>query len=99
MGFHTHLPRGQTGSNKRNQSAGYHAGYYVGDVNVKDIFSLDGKVTVVVGGAGGIGQAIATGLAFYGAQVVIASRKQESLERAVSEIKGSVQKKGVLVYR
>ena len=59
---------------------------------MEDLFSLNGKVAVVVGGAGGIGQAIATGLAFYGAKVVIASRKQESLERAVSEIKADIQK-------
>jgi gluconate 5-dehydrogenase len=59
---------------------------------MKDLFALNDKVAVVVGGAGGIGQAIATGLAFYGARVIIASRKQESLERAVSEIKEAVQK-------
>jgi gluconate 5-dehydrogenase len=51
------------------------------------LFDLTGKGAVVVGGAGGIGQAIAQGLAEAGARVIISSRKVDSLERAVSEIK------------
>jgi gluconate 5-dehydrogenase len=51
------------------------------------LFSLDGKNAVVIGGAGGIGQAIAQGLAEAGAKVAIASRSVESLERAATEIK------------
>jgi gluconate 5-dehydrogenase len=54
-----------------------------------DLFSLTGKHAVVVGGAGGIGQAIAQGLAEAGASVVISSRKEDSLKRAVSEIKAA----------
>ena len=50
------------------------------------LFDLTGKRAVVVGGAGGIGQAIAQGLAEAGAQVLISSRKSESLQRAQSEI-------------
>lgn len=52
-----------------------------------NLFDLTGKKAVVVGGAGGIGQAIAEGLAEAGAQVMISSRKEESLARAVEEIK------------
>lgn len=51
------------------------------------LFDLSGKKAVVVGGAGGIGQAIAEGLAESGAQVMISSRKEESLKRAQAEIK------------
>jgi gluconate 5-dehydrogenase len=59
---------------------------------MKDIFSLAGKNAVVIGGAGGIGQAISTGLSFYGANVAIASRKLENLEKAAQEIKAEVGK-------
>lgn len=52
-----------------------------------NLFDLTGKKAVVVGGAGGIGQAIAEGLAEAGAQVMISSRKEESLTRAAAEIK------------
>lgn len=45
----------------------------------ENIFRLDGKVAVLPGGAGGIGQALARALAEYGADVVVAGR---SLERA-----------------
>lgn len=54
-----------------------------------NLFDLTGKKAVVVGGAGGIGQAIAEGLAEAGAQVMIASRKEESLKRAQQEIKAN----------
>ena len=53
-----------------------------------DLFDLKGKKAVVVGGAGGIGQAIAEGLAEAGAQVMISSRNEDSLKRAQKEIKG-----------
>ena len=53
------------------------------------LFSLEGKNAVVIGGAGGIGQAIAQGLAEAGAEVAIASRNAESLQRAASEIKAA----------
>lgn len=46
---------------------------------------------------GGIGQGIAEAMAFYGAEVVIASRKMESLVRAKSEIKEKVGK-DVAIY-
>jgi NAD(P)-dependent dehydrogenase (short-subunit alcohol dehydrogenase family) len=45
-----------------------------------DLFRLDGKVAVVVGGGGGIGKALALGLARQGAQVALASRNLEKLE-------------------
>lgn len=56
-------------------------------MSVKNIFSLEGRKSVVIGGAGGIGQAIAQGLAEFGAEVMISSRKEESLQRAAAEIK------------
>ena len=56
------------------------------------LFDLTGKNAVVIGGAGGIGQAVAQGLAEAGANVAIASRKEESLQRAVKEIKDACGK-------
>ncbi|MBW2030069.1 MAG: glucose 1-dehydrogenase [Deltaproteobacteria bacterium] len=53
---------------------------------MKDIFRLDGKVAVVMGGAGGIGKALATGISRYGAKAVIASRNMEALKKAAEDI-------------
>jgi NAD(P)-dependent dehydrogenase (short-subunit alcohol dehydrogenase family) len=51
-----------------------------------DLFRLDGKVATVIGGAGGLGEAIAHGLAQYGARVVIASRNLQKLEKVAMNI-------------
>lgn len=53
----------------------------------KNFTDLTGKKAIVVGGAGGIGQAIAQGMAQAGAQVMISSRKEDSLVRAIAEVK------------
>jgi NAD(P)-dependent dehydrogenase (short-subunit alcohol dehydrogenase family) len=47
-------------------------------------FRLDGKIALVTGASRGIGEAIASTLAEYGAHVILVSRKQEALD-AVSE--------------
>jgi len=52
-----------------------------------NLFDLTGKNAVVVGGAGGIGQALAKGLAQAGAKVLISSRNEDSLKRAQEELK------------
>ena len=54
---------------------------------MEDIFRLKGKNAVVIGGAGGLGEAIVEGLSQYGANIVIASRKLEALEKAAADIK------------
>jgi gluconate 5-dehydrogenase len=58
-------------------------------MTMKAMFSLEGKNAVVIGGAGGIGQAIAQGIAESGANTLIASRSEESLRRAREEIKAA----------
>jgi len=54
---------------------------------VKKMFDLTGKVAVVTGGAGALGEAIAQGLAAYGADVVVTGRTLKTLEHAVKLVK------------
>ena len=53
---------------------------------MKDMFRLDGKVAIVTGGAGGIGEALAMGLGVQGATVVVASRNQAAIDKVAAEI-------------
>jgi gluconate 5-dehydrogenase len=51
------------------------------------LFDLTGKNAVVVGGAGGLGQAIAQALADAGARVMISSRREDALKSTQKDIK------------
>jgi NAD(P)-dependent dehydrogenase (short-subunit alcohol dehydrogenase family) len=53
---------------------------------MKDMFKLDGKIAIVVGGAGGIGEALAMGLGMQGATVVVSSRNQAAIEKVAKAI-------------
>ena len=55
-------------------------------------FDLTGKVALVVGGHGGLGKAIALGLAEAGADVAVASRNLEALKAAAREIESTGRK-------
>ena len=55
-------------------------------------FDLTGKVALVVGGHGGIGKAIALGLADAGADVAVASRNLEALNAITAEIESKGKK-------
>ena len=54
-------------------------------MNSKKIFELKGKVAIVTGSSKGIGLAIARGLSENGANVVLSSRSQESVELAANQ--------------
>ena len=58
---------------------------YNGDLT--KMFDISGKKAVVVGGAGGFGQMIAKAYAANGADVIISSRREDALKKAVEEIK------------
>jgi gluconate 5-dehydrogenase len=58
-----------------------------------DLFRLDGKVAVVVGGGGGIGKALALGLARYGANVALCSRNLEKLQAVADELSADAEVK------
>jgi NAD(P)-dependent dehydrogenase (short-subunit alcohol dehydrogenase family) len=51
-----------------------------------DLFDISGKRAVVTGGASGIGTMIARGYLQAGASVIIASRKEASLQEAVAHL-------------
>lgn len=51
-------------------------------------FNLEGKIALITGASRGIGAAIATTLAQYGAHCILVSRKQEALQEVVDQITG-----------
>ncbi len=51
-----------------------------GQQRVAPLFRLDGKVALITGASKGIGEAMARGLAEFGASVVVSSRKQEAVD-------------------
>lgn len=51
---------------------------------IQPLFQLQGKIALITGASKGIGEAIARGLAEFGAKVVVSSRNQEAVE-AVAE--------------
>jgi NAD(P)-dependent dehydrogenase (short-subunit alcohol dehydrogenase family) len=53
---------------------------------IRNLFDLTGKTAIVTGGSGAFGHDAAKGLAAYGANVVVTSRRAENLEAAAKDI-------------
>ena len=51
-----------------------------------NIFNLEGKIAVVIGGTSGIGRTLSLGLADAGADVIASARRQEQVEETAVEI-------------
>jgi NAD(P)-dependent dehydrogenase (short-subunit alcohol dehydrogenase family) len=62
---------------------------------MSNLFRVDGKVAVVIGGTGGIGEAIGYGLAEYGAKVIIAGRNKEKAAQVVQNIENDFKSSAV----
>ena len=54
--------------------------------SLKDLFSLDGRVAIVTGASGTIGQAFTHGVAAAGARVALLARRSEPLEAVAEEL-------------
>ena len=59
---------------------------------IRNLFDLSGKAAIVTGGSGGLGRAVARGLAAYGADVVVTARTLASLEETAAEVRETGRK-------
>ncbi|MEF9916712.1 MAG: glucose 1-dehydrogenase [Lachnospiraceae bacterium] len=60
---------------------------------LEKLFSLEGKVAIVTGGAQGIGKVVATRMAEVGADIVIFDKQEEKAQDAAKEIANSTGKR------
>lgn len=52
---------------------------------IKEKFNLTGKVAIITGASKGIGEAMARGMAEFGATVIVSSRKQEAVDAVAAQ--------------
>ena len=72
-----------------SQIPGWGSGRFAANYNeatMTNIFSLEGKIAVVLGGTSGIGRALSLGLADAGADVVASARRREQVDQTAAEI-------------
>src|SRR5471030_1188401 len=67
---------------------------HVGITMVNELFNLSGKVALITGGSKRLGKAMARGLVEAGADVVIASRHENELKLALTEILQGTNRRG-----
>src|SRR5438105_3805513 len=80
---------GRRTARRQTQSAGKSRRWKSTTANYFDsLFSLTGKTALVTGGATGIGRMIAEALVRAGAQVIVASRKQDACEECAAWLNG-----------
>jgi len=60
-----------------------------------DLFRIDNKIAVVIGGTGGIGEALGHGLAEFGAKVVIVGRNKERAEQIAQDIRAKYKSEAI----
>lgn len=61
-------------------------GFHQPTQRVCNMFRLDGKIAIVIGGAGGLGRACAAGLGKQGATIVVADLNMAAVQKAIAEI-------------
>ena len=54
---------------------------------IKPLFQLEGKVALITGASKGIGEAMARGLAEFGASVMVSSRKQDAVDEVAEALR------------
>ncbi len=64
---------------------------------IEDLFSLENKVAVVIGGSGVLGGAMAEGLAQAGAKVAILGGTQEKAERQAARIRDDLKGEAIAI--
>ena len=60
-----------------------------------DLFDLTGRVALITGGSRGLGREMAFAFARFGADVMIASRKQDSCESTAEEIRAATGRRAI----
>lgn len=64
---------------------------------ISETFNLTGRVALITGGSRGLGAAMARGFAEAGADIVLASRDQASLEKVLEQVLAGTNSRGTVI--